>query len=76
MEKKGGVRIIPTVVPAIIITNPRPYPKIIPASHIDGPEGIRNTGNSAKEATSTRARTGRPNAVASQCRVGIRIYKI
>lgn len=58
----------------MIMTNPRPYPKIIPASHIDGPEGSRTTGKKAKEATSTRARTGRPNAVDSHCRNGMRTY--
>ena len=62
------------VVPIMIITNPRPYPKIIPANHIEGPEGISSTGNNAREATSTKARTGRPKAVASQCMIGRRIY--
>lgn len=63
---------MPMVVPIMIITNPRPYPKIIPASHMDGPEGIKRTGNKAKEATRTRARTGRPKAVASHRRSGSR----
>lgn len=62
------------VVPTMIITNPRPYPKIIPDNHIEGPEGIKNTGNKAREATSTRARTGRPKAVASHCMRGMRTY--
>jgi hypothetical protein len=56
----------------MIITNPIPYPKIIPANHMEGPEGIKNTGKSAREATSTRARTGWPKAVASHCMSGKR----
>lgn len=65
-------RIIPMVVPTIIMTKPQPYPNIIPASHMEGPEGIRNTGNKAREATSISASTGRPNAVASHCNNGKR----
>lgn len=65
---------MPMVVPTIIMTNPMPYPNIIPASHMEGPEGIKSTGNNAKEATSTRARTGRPKAVASHCMIGMRTY--
>lgn len=42
---------------------------------MEGPEGIKNTGKSAKEATSTIARTGRPKAVASHCKIGRRTYK-
>lgn len=62
------------VVPTMIMTNPRPYPKIIPANHMEGPEGIKNTGKKASDATSTRARTGRPKAVASHCMSGKRTY--
>lgn len=62
------------VVPTMIMTKPIPYPKIIPASHMEGPEGIKNTGKRAREATSTRARTGRPKAVASHCMKGKRTY--
>lgn len=65
---------MPIVVPTMIMINPRPYPKIIPASHMDGPEGTRITGNKAKDATSTKARTGRPKAVASHSIIGRRIY--
>lgn len=69
-------RIIPIVVPTMIITKPRPYPKIMPASHMEAPEGIKITGNNAKEATSTKASTGRPKAVASHCIIGRRICKM
>jgi len=37
---------------------------------MEGPEGIKNTGNKAREATSTRARTGRPKVVASHSMIG------
>lgn len=67
--------IMPMVVPTMIITNPRPYPKIIPANHMEGPEGTRITGKRAKEAMRTRASTGRPKAVASHCMIGNKIYK-
>ena len=63
---------MPIEVPTIIITNPRPYPNIIPANHIEGPEGTKITGNRAKEAISTSARTGRPKAVDSHCILGRR----
>jgi hypothetical protein len=58
----------------MIITKPIPYPKIIPANHMEGPEGIRNTGNKARDAVSTRERTGRPKAVASHSIIGKRTY--
>lgn len=41
---------------------------------MEGPEGIKNTGNKAKETTRTIASIGRPNAVASHCKIGIRTY--
>lgn len=64
---------MPIVLPIIIITNPQPYPKIMPANHIEGPDGIRNTGNRDKDAMSMRARTGLPKESASQCMIGIKI---
>jgi hypothetical protein len=41
---------------------------------MEGPEGIRNTGNKARDAVSTRERTGRPKAVASHSIIGKRTY--
>jgi len=43
---------------------------------MEGPEGIKKTGKTAREATSTTARTGRPNAVASHCIIGRRTCTI
>ena len=65
---------MPIVVPTIIIKKPQPYPKIIPANHIEGPEGTRITGKRAKDATRTTANTGRPKALASHCMIGKRTY--
>nr|GMC47162.1 hypothetical protein Iba_chr01aCG8700 [Ipomoea batatas] len=62
---------MPMVVPTMIMTKPRPYPKIIPANHIEGPEGISKTGNNAREATRISASTGRPNAEDSHPESGI-----
>ena len=41
---------------------------------MEGPEGIKKTGNKAKETTRTMASIGRPKAVASHCRIGIKTY--
>lgn len=46
---KNGIE-TPNVTPAMTSKNPYPYPKVIPASHIDGEEGKRIVGNIVREA--------------------------
>jgi hypothetical protein len=67
---------IPTVVPAMMIKEPKPYPNIIPVNHIGGVEGRNTIGKRDREITSTMANTGRPKDVASHRMIGKRTYKV
>lgn len=51
--------------------NPYPYPKVIPATHIDGEEGRNNVGNNATEAKTRTANTGLVNVSVSQFMAGM-----
>lgn len=64
-------KVWPKNVPTIMMINPIPYPKIIPESHIDGPEGRIMTGSRARERTRTNDSNGLLNVEASQTSIGI-----
>lgn len=55
----------------IINRKPNPYPKVIPATHIEGDEGIRIVGNNATVTKTRSARTGILNEDLSQFIIGI-----
>lgn len=54
-----------------ISRNPKPYPKVIPATHMEGVEGSNMVGNRATEAKSRTANTGGLNVRVSQFSIGI-----
>lgn len=61
----------PTAIPAKIKRNPMPYPKAIPATHIEGEVGRSKVGNIAAETNIRTARTGLLNVSVSQFMIGI-----
>ena len=66
---------MPTLVPAITIRNPKPYPKFIPANHIEGADGSKKTGNKPMDAISTNTRVCVLKVNASQSKTGIITYQ-
>lgn len=65
----------PITTPPMISRNPNPYPKVIPATHIDGLEGSSKDGNNATEAKIKIASNGVLNVVLSQLIIGIIVCK-
>nr|GLL45089.1 hypothetical protein Itr_chr13CG18440 [Ipomoea trifida] len=61
----------PIAAPPIISRNPYPYPKDIPATHMEGVEGKRKVGKSATEPKTKTARTGGLNVFVSQFNIGM-----
>lgn len=55
----------------MISRNPYPYPKVIPATHIEGEEGRNIVGNNATEANTRSPNTGLVNVFVSQFMIGI-----
>lgn len=61
----------PIATAPMVIRNPKPYPNVIPATHMDGVEGKSIDGNIAKEPTTVSASIIVLNVFLSQISTGM-----
>ena len=65
----------PMITAPMISKNPYPYPKVIPATHMEGEDGRSRVGNNATEPKTKSAKTGLLNVLVSQFIAGMISWK-